>query len=457
MSGVRLQRKVGLAGAVFLMVGNVVGASIFILPGNLAGIAGPAVFIAYLIAIIPAFFNTLVAAQVGSILPVSASDYVFTSTVLHPLLGFLKVWAAMLGALVGGPILAYGFADYFAFFMPDASRLAIAVTIVAVIMVINLLGIRSSVKIQMVMVSIFVTALLILSLGGLFYIDFNLLTPMAPMGWNAVLSAAVPAYFSYTGFTMLLAITEEIRNPAKNIPLITFYTFLIVAFIYISVTLVVPGLIPWQELGAIAAPLSAAAATFLPEWYSTAITLAALLAAGTSINMIIITASRSFFAVARNRIYPDIFNRVSRRTGEPDTTIILVAVVILAGIAFQGNIAQYASVSVIGWMLYGIIWGVALVLLPKKLPDHYNNAQFKLSRKWLWITAVVNIVMGILFIFIAVRDNTAPALGYFFLLFLGVIYYILRQRVLAKEGISLEALLKNETEEATRATQEAIA
>ena len=456
MSGVRLQRKVGLAGAVFLMVGNVVGASIFILPGNLAGIAGPAVFIAYLIAIIPAFFNTLVAAQVGSILPVSASDYVFTSTVLHPILGFLKVWAAMLGALVGGPILAYGFADYFAFFMPDASRLTVAVTVVVVIMVINLLGIRSSVKIQMVMVSIFVTALLILSLGGLFYIDLDLLIPMAPMGWNAVLSAAVPAYFSYTGFTMLLAITEEIRNPAKNIPLITFYTFLIVAFIYISVTLVLPGLIPWQELGAIAAPLSAAAATFLPEWYSTAITLAALLAAGTSINMIIITASRSFFAVARNRIYPDIFNRVSRRTGEPDTTIILVAVVILAGIAFQGNIAQYASVSVIGWMLYGIIWGIALVLLPKKLPDHYNNAQFKLSKKWLWITAVVNIVMGTLFIFIAVRDNTAPALGYFFLLFLGVVYYLLRQRVLAKEGISLEALLKNEVEEASRATQEAI-
>ena len=248
-----------------------------------------------------------------------------------------------------------------------------------------------------------------------------------------------------------------IKNPAKNIPLITLYTFLIVAFIYISVTFVVPGLIPWQELGAIAAPLSAAAATFLPEWYSTAITLAALLAAGTSINMIIITCSRSFFAVARNRIYPDIFNRVSRRTGEPDTTIILVAFVILGGIAFQGNIAQYASVSVIGWMLYGIIWGVALVLLPKKLPDHYNNAQFKLSPTWLWITAVVNIVIGALFIFIAVRDNTAPALGYFFLLFLGVVYYLLRQRVLAKEGISLEALLRNETEEATRATQEAIA
>jgi len=452
LSNVRLQRKIGLSGAIFLLIGNVIGASIFILPGSLAGIAGPAVFIAYLIALIPAFFNTLVAAQVGGILPVSAADYVFTSTVLHPMLGFLKVWAAMIGALVGGPILAYGFADYFSYFAPEANRVFVASTAVIIMMVINLLGIRSSVKLQMVMVSIFISALLILAIGGLFYIDKELLTPIAPMGWGAVISVAVPAYYSYTGFTMLLSITEEIRDPARNIPLITFYTFLIVAFVYTSVTFVVPGLIPWQELGSIVAPLSAAAATFLPEWYSIAITIAALLAAITSINMTIITNSRSFFAVARNKIYPDLFSKVSARTGEPNITIIIVAVVILIGIAFQGNIRQYASVSVIGWMLYGIIWGIALVRLPKKLPDHYNNAHFKLGASALWTTATVNIIVGVIFIYIAVRDNTAPAMGYFFLLFLGAVYYFFRQRILARRGISLEALLKNETDEATRAT-----
>tara|TARA_B100001250_G_scaffold242982_1_gene208855 strand:- start:1687 stop:3051 length:1365 start_codon:yes stop_codon:yes gene_type:complete len=452
LNNVRLQRKIGLSGAIFLLIGNVIGASIFILPGSLAGIAGPAVFIAYLIALIPAFFNTLVAAQVGGILPVSAADYVFTSTVLHPMLGFLKVWAAMIGALVGGPILAYGFADYFSYFAPEANRVFVASTAVIIMMVINLLGIRSSVKLQMVMVSIFISALLILAIGGLFYIDKELLTPIAPMGWGAVISVAVPAYYSYTGFTMLLSITEEIRDPARNIPLITFYTFLIVAFVYTSVTFVVPGLIPWQELGSIVAPLSAAAATFLPEWYSIAITIAALLAAITSINMTIITNSRSFFAVARNKIYPDLFSKVSARTGEPNITIIIVAAVILIGIAFQGNIRQYASVSVIGWMLYGIIWGIALVRLPKKLPDHYNNAHFKLGASALWTTAIVNIIVGVIFIYIAVRDNTAPAMGYFFLLFLGAVYYFFRQRILARRGISLAALLKNETDEATRAT-----
>lgn len=454
MSNVRLQRKVGLAGAVFLMVGNIIGASIFILPGRLAGIAGPAVFVAYLIALIPAIFNTLVAAQVGGILPVSASDYVFTSTVLHPVLGFLKVWAAMLGAMVGGPILAYGFADYFGYFAPDSDRVVVAIAILVLITAINLLGIRASVKAQMVMVSVFVSALLILAIGGLFHIDRELMTPIAPLGWGAVLSAAVPAYYSYTGFTMLLSFTEEIRNPARNVPLISLFTFLIVAFVYTSVTFVVPGLIPWQELGMIVAPLSAAAATFLPDWYSTAITIAALLAAGTSINVVIISASRSFFAVARNRIYPEVISHVSTRTGEPDAATILVAAVILAGIAFRGNIAQYASVSVIGWMLYGIIWGIALVRLPKKLPDHYNNARFKLSPPILWLTAIANILIGAVFIFIAVRDNLGPATGYFFLLVLGAIYYYFRQRHLARVGVSLDALLKNETDEAARATRQ---
>jgi APA family basic amino acid/polyamine antiporter len=207
MSSERLQRKISLSGAVFLMVGNVVGASIFILPGELAGSAGPAVFIAYLIALIPAFFNSVVAAQIGGILPVSAADYVFTSIVLHPVLGFLSVWITLLGALVGGPLLAYGFAEYFAFFTPDLSPILVASAVIVFVTGLNLLGIRSSVKIQMLMVAGFVSTLLVLAIGGLFYIDTSLLAPLAPNGYvdvhkrgNRESGPQYPAdYFLYLG------------------------------------------------------------------------------------------------------------------------------------------------------------------------------------------------------------------------------------------------------------------
>ena len=217
MSDMRLRRKIGLSGAVFLLVGNIVGASIFILPGQLAGIAGPAVFFAYLIASVPAIVNCMIAAQVGSILPVSAGDYVFTSVVLHPLLGFLKVWAGMLGLMVGVPILAFGFADYMAFFLPDLPRLLIAVAIVIVILGINLLGLHTSIRTQMVMVSIFVVSLLTFGIGGLFHMDWSLLTPIAPNGIDSVFSAAVPAFYSYSGFLTIVVIGEEIRNPRRNV------------------------------------------------------------------------------------------------------------------------------------------------------------------------------------------------------------------------------------------------
>ena len=147
-------------------------------------------------------------------------------------------------------------------FLPDVDRVVIAVAIVLLITAINLAGIRSSVKVQVAMVSVFVTALLVLSIGGLFYMDRTMLTPIAPRGWGAVLAAAVPAYYSYTGFTMLLSFTEEIKKPARNVPLTVLFTFLIVALVYMSVTFVLPGLIPWRELGTLAAPLGAAAATF---------------------------------------------------------------------------------------------------------------------------------------------------------------------------------------------------
>jgi APA family basic amino acid/polyamine antiporter len=452
VSNVRLERKVRLTGAVFLLVGNVIGASIFILPGQLTEIAGPAVFLAYLVAAIPAVCYALIAAQIGCIMPVSAADYVFSSIALHPAIGFIKVWATMLGVMVGGPILAYGFANYLAAFLPGVSNVTIAVAIVILVTVLNLLGIRTSVKAQVAMVFFFATCLLIFGTGGLFYMDLTNLTPMVPFGWGSVLAAAVPAYFSYTGFTMLLSFTEEIQNPARNVPLTILFSFIVIACIYTLITLVLPGLIPWRELGSLIAPVSDASATFLPEWFSVAITISALLAAGTSINVLVITVSRSCFGVARGGLFPEFLSRVNKCSGEPDIATVFVMIVMLLGVAVQGTIVQYASITVIGWMLYGIIYGLALVRMPKALPVLYANAAFRLEPAVLYVVSAVTIAFGLVFIFVAVRDNLVPALFYFVLVGLGAVYYLMRKRNLDRAGISLEDLLLRETEEAALAT-----
>ena len=104
---------------------------------------------------------------------------------------------------------------------------------------------------------------------------------MAPNGIASILNAAVPAFYSYSGFITITAIGEEIKNPGKNIPLTLAITFFFVATIYTLVTLVLPGIIPWQELGKIVAPMTSASKIFLPDWFAIVITISALLAAAT--------------------------------------------------------------------------------------------------------------------------------------------------------------------------------
>jgi APA family basic amino acid/polyamine antiporter len=443
----RLDRKIGLWGAVFLLIGNIVGASIFILPGQLAGLAGPGVVIAYFIAAIPAVINCLIAAQVGAILPVSAAGYVFSSVVLHPFLGFLKEWVGILGVIVSVPLLSYGFADYMAYFLPDSDRLTVAVLMVLSLVLINLVGIHTSIRLQMILVAIFVVSLLSFGIGGLFYVDWTLLTPVAPNGLESILNAAVPAFYSYSGFITITAIGEEIKNPGKNIPLTLAITFFFVATIYTLITLVLPGLIPWQELGKIVAPMTSASKIFLPEWFAVMITLSALLAAATSANVALITASRSFFALARHKIYPEILSRLNPRTNEPVIALLLVGLLTIGGIALKGNIIQYASANVIGLMFYGIVWSIGLIRLPKVLPDHYQNAEFKLSIPTIWIAATIKISISVVFLYIGIKNNLGPAGIYAVLIVIGATYYFLRERYLTKQGISLKAILRNEADQ----------
>jgi APA family basic amino acid/polyamine antiporter len=263
----------------------------------------------------------------------------------------------------------------------------------------------------------------------------------------------VPAFYSYSGFLTIVVIGEEIRNPRRNVPLTLLITFIVVALIYTLITLVLPGLIPWRELGSIVAPMSRAATIFLPDWFGAVITISALLAAATSINVAVLTTSRSFFALARNRIYPEIFSQLNKRSHEPNMALILVVVFVMAGIALQGDIVQYAAVTVIGAMIYGMVWAIAMLRLPKALPEHYRNASFKLKIRTIWIIAAVKIVISVSFLYVGIRDNQGPAAIYMVLLALGAVYYYFRQRYLVREGVSLAALLRREADEAAAATR----
>ena len=158
MTQATLSRTINLPAAVFLIIGYVIGATIFILPGNLAVEAGPAVYIAYLMAAVPAVLACFVMALIGSAIPASGSLYVIIRDVLSPMLGFLYLWLMVSMAALVTPLVAFGFADYFSHFYSGLDSGIVAMTVIALIILINYLGMEVASGFQNLMVIGFIKA-----------------------------------------------------------------------------------------------------------------------------------------------------------------------------------------------------------------------------------------------------------------------------------------------------------
>jgi len=199
VKGGELTRTVSLPSAVFFIIGYVVGATIFILPGSLAADAGPAVFVAYALAGVPAIFAGFVMAQIGSALPVSGANYVLIREVLSPYLGFLYQWIMVSMAAVAIPLIAFGFADYLGYFLPGMDDRVVAATLTILFVILNGFGMTVVATVQNLMVIVFLIALVVFGIGGVSAGDASLLQPLFPRGYPALTIAAITASFSYAG------------------------------------------------------------------------------------------------------------------------------------------------------------------------------------------------------------------------------------------------------------------
>ncbi len=438
-----LPRNISLGGAIFTLIGYIIGGSIFILPGELGAAAGPAVFLSYLLASGIALFVCVVAAQVGNAFPVSGANYVATSTILSPFWGFLVAWMSLTAVTLAVPPLALGFADYLAVFLPGLAghRLAVAMVAVLLMLGVNLFGVKSAVWMQTVMVVGFMAVLLAFGIGGLAHIERSNLVPFFPRGFGPVLAAAVPAYYSYSGFFVLISLGGEIKNPRRNIPLALAAGFLLILITYQAVTIVVPGLIPWTELGGTQAAIARASEVFMPAGMSQMVTFGALLAIGTSINGIVLAKSRDLFALARDRVLPAPLAYVSKRYGSPNGALLFVGVVVTAALLFQRSFSEYAFMSVLCVMVAQIIVGVAVMLLPRRAPQYYRRAAFRLEGFWLVFWTAGLILGSAFFILVGVGGSAKAAALFVVICAVGSGLYWERRRQLATQGVRIEDLL----------------
>jgi basic amino acid/polyamine antiporter, APA family len=441
-------RCVGVAGVVVTLVGFVIGISIFILPGALAATAGPGVVLSYGIAGLLTLFSCAVAAQIGAVFPTSGASFFVVSHLISPSSGFVAVWLIVGGAAVAIALVAYGFADYARLLFPGLDRTAAAVLVVVALAGLNLLDVRDTVIGQGVMVVAFMVALGVFCIAGLRAINVGLLVPLMPNGLEPVLAAAVPAFFSFAGFMVVIEIGGEVKNPSRTMPIALAISFVTVLVVYVAVSLSVVGVIPWQELKGTGAPVGDAAARILPRWMTGGITLAALAAAATSINALLLGYSRDLLALARVKALPDVFARISARHGGPISGVLLITALSLVAVAAGGSIAGLATLVVIGLLALQAMLGVAALLIPRRLPERYGAVGFRLGPLALPFFSVGLVVLSTAFLVIAAMSDLKAVLVGASWLMIGGAYYGIRRFALARRGIDVGVLVRRQVERA---------
>lgn len=437
MAEARLRREVSTVHAIMILVGYIVGSAIFILVGPLAGMAGPGLFIAFGIAAIPAIFVCLYNVQLATILPVTGANYVVISRFVHPFAGWIG-GGILIAVFFGLASIAWGFSSFLDYLFPGIPVMPVAMGVVVFFAIINYFGIRLAAWIQTLLVLIFLLALLLFAFGGLPNIDPRLQTPLFPQGLGSFLSAAVIAYMTFTGFTVITDIAGEIKRPRRNIPLTLAISFVIVLFIYMLVTYVLTGVMDWRALGKSPAALAEASTLFFPSGASLFIAIGGLLAAATTINGIFLATPRDLLLYGQDRVLPDFVGRINHRFGTPDGAILLVLVAGLGGVSIAMRIEQYALFTVMCFMIFHILIIIGLIRLSRRMPHLLDKAPWKLNQGWLWFTYTGMLLFASLFLAVGLSTLTWTGLALFWGLFaIGCLYYYFRWLYLRRRGVDI--------------------
>lgn len=428
-------KKIGLLGAISIIVGTVIGASIFILLGPIAGQTGPSLFLAYLVAFVPALFGSLYYAQLGSAMPANGGSYFYSKRLLNPLVGYITTISLILGGMGAIVMLALGFAEYLQFYIPALPVQLTAILILLILYGINLLGLKTAEIAQIAMTIWIVIALLLFAIPGLFHIEPQNLTPLMPNGFGSFLMGSALAVYSYVGYGIISEIGGSIKNPQKNIPRSIFISLGIVVVIYTLVSVVAVGVIPWEQLSASGASVAEAAQLFLPAPVILFITIGALFATVTTINAVIMTIPGDFLALANEGIlHKKIVSRGKNQTLViPITILTFVAIIgILSGLPVD----YFATITIVGLLSNTVVLGFAVYRLPKREPELYNNAPFKMKTGVLKFVVVIGILLNIAFILLAVLD--VPSIIGIYIIWIGAGYLLHRRNIPKKKTLTAD-------------------
>lgn len=378
-----------------LGIGAIIGTGIFVLTGVAAATtSGPAVVLSFIVAGVACAFAALAYSELSSSVGGSGSAYGYSYAAFGELIAWIIGWDLILEYGVAVAAVANGWSGYFnnaltaigldlpqaliaGPFAADPGFINLpAVMIILALMVLLCVGVRESARLNTAMVGVKLIAIVIFIAVAVFHVNPENWSPFAPFGWFSydelgkpigILAGASVVFFAYVGFDAVSTAVEEAHEPKRDIPIGILASLGFCTLIYIIVSGLLTGVLPYTELN-VSSPVAYALQQLGINWASALVATGVIFGLSTVMLVLYYALTRIIFAMSHDGLVPGVFGRVNEKTKTPVPTTVIcgIAMAIMAGFIPLGALAELVN---IGTLAAFILVCIGVAVLRKTHPD----------------------------------------------------------------------------------------
>jgi basic amino acid/polyamine antiporter, APA family len=424
------KNKLGLWTSTSLVVGNMIGSGVFLMPAALAAYGGISIF-GWIFAAVGAFLLAKVYSHLSKLMPAAdGGPYAYSRRGLGDFAGFLVAWGYWISIWCTNAAIAVSLISALSTFFPALATNPVAAILTGLGLIwlltwVNTLGIVTSGKLQLVTTILKIIPLVLVAAGSLFFIEWENFIPLnrsKVSDFSAITTTATLCFFAFLGLECATIPSGSVANPEKTVPRATMLGTLIASVIYIFCSTSVMGMIAPAQLQHSVTPFADAAAIIWGEssryWVSAGVAIAAFGA----LNGWILVQGQIPSAIARDKLFPAVFGKENKK-GVPALGIVIGSVLVSLLMAMnytQGLVEQFKFLILLSTLtvLVPYLFSAAAYMVIKLQRNEAKSGKN-------WIGSVVLASLAFLFSLWAVAGSGEKTVYWgFILLMAGIPFYV---------------------------------